>query len=52
VGLRFGKHRDRPIREVARKDASYLQWILDSDFPPDTKKLIRDALDDKLTKKS
>ncbi len=43
--LRFGKHRDQPLREMARKDASYLRWILDSDFPSDTKKLIQDALD-------
>jgi DNA polymerase-3 subunit epsilon len=46
--LRFGKHRDRPIRDLVRTDAGYLEWILDSDFPADTKGLIRDALDGNL----
>ncbi len=51
VVLRFGKHRDQPLREMARKDASYLRWILDSDFPSDTKKLIQDALDGRVSQK-
>ena len=32
------------LRKLAQTQASYLQWVLDSDFPADTKKLIRDAL--------
>jgi DNA polymerase III subunit epsilon len=42
--LRFGKHRDQPLRKLARAEASYLQWILDSDFPEDTKQMIRAVL--------
>lgn len=49
VVLRFGKHRDQPLTKLAKTEASYLKWILESDFPADTKQLIRDALDGKLT---
>lgn len=51
VVMRFGKHRDQLLRDVVRKDASYLRWILESDFPGDTKKLIQDALDGRPSQK-
>lgn len=39
--IAFGKHSGTPIN---RLDPNYLQWILKSDFPPDTKKIVDAAL--------
>jgi DNA polymerase III subunit epsilon len=36
----FGKNRDKPVKE----DQDYARWVLKSDFPPDTKKIIEDVL--------
>lgn len=45
VVVNFGnRHRGRPLREVARTDPSYLEWVLASDFPPDTKAIVRKHL--------
>jgi DNA polymerase-3 subunit epsilon len=43
--FRFGKHQGLPLRRVVREAPDYLEWILQSDFPPDTKALVRAALD-------
>ena len=43
--LRFGKHQRLALRELAEQERDYLQWILDQDFPSDTKQIIRDALE-------
>jgi DNA polymerase-3 subunit epsilon len=40
----FGKHQGRPLREIADRDSAYLQWIVQSDFPEEAKRLVRDAL--------
>jgi DNA polymerase III subunit epsilon len=32
VVLRFGKHRDRTLADLARDEPGYLDWILDADF--------------------
>jgi DNA polymerase-3 subunit epsilon len=36
--------RGRPLREVARRDPRFLQWILRRDFHPETKLIAQDAL--------
>ncbi len=41
----FGKHLGRPLREVADEARGYLEWIINSDFPDDSKELVRLALD-------
>lgn len=33
----FGKHRDRPVEEVLKKEPSYYDWIIKNDFPLNTK---------------
>jgi DNA polymerase-3 subunit epsilon len=43
--LTFGKHRERPLKELVDQQADYLRWVLDADFPEDTKTVIRQALD-------
>jgi DNA polymerase-3 subunit epsilon len=41
-----GKHRGKPLAEVAETHPDYLEWMLSEDFPEDTKELIGKALDD------
>lgn len=45
VVLNFGKKQGTPIREMATHDRRYLNWILKSDFPSDTKHIVQQALD-------
>ncbi|WP_040887516.1 3'-5' exonuclease [Zavarzinella formosa] len=40
----FGKHLGRRLDQVVRDDPAYLAWMLDRDFLPDTKAVIRTAL--------
>jgi len=41
----FGKHANKPLRQVAARDASYLEWMISSgSFLPDAKAIARDAL--------
>ena len=35
----FGKHRDKPVAEVFRREPSYYTWIMEGDFPAYTKKV-------------
>ena len=44
VVLAFGKHRGRPLEDVAVRDADYLRWFLAQDFLDDAKALVRAAL--------
>jgi hypothetical protein len=44
VVFSFGKHQGKPLRQVAGKSPDYLEWILQSDFPADTKALVAEAL--------
>lgn len=43
--LTFGKHRERPLRELVAEESSYLKWVLDKDFPEDTKAIIAEAIE-------
>lgn len=36
----FGKHKDKPVREVFEKEPSYYSWMMQGDFPLYTKKII------------
>ena len=45
VVFNFGKHKGKPLAEVAAAAPDYLKWILGSDFPDDAKQVVRDALD-------
>ncbi|HVQ35820.1 MAG TPA: exonuclease domain-containing protein, partial [Candidatus Bathyarchaeia archaeon] len=40
----FGKLRGRPLKEVARLERDYLEWILRQDFPDDARALVESAL--------
>jgi uncharacterized protein (DUF3820 family) len=44
VVLNFGKKQGQHLREIARMEPSFLQWMLKNDFPRDTVDIVQDAL--------
>ena len=40
----FGRHRGRTLRELARSQPDYLEWLMASDFAPDLKAIVAGAL--------
>ncbi len=42
--MAFGKYRGKSLEWVHKNDADYLQWLKDQDFPDETRRLIRNAL--------
>lgn len=38
--FKFGKYKDMPVEDVFRKEPQYYDWIMRSDFPQYTKKII------------
>jgi DNA polymerase-3 subunit epsilon len=45
VRFAFGKYRGAALDAIARQAPEYLRWMLDADFPEETKELVRKALD-------
>jgi DNA polymerase-3 subunit epsilon len=45
VVFAFGKNQGRTLKEVARSDRGYLQWIAGADFPEDARTIVREAMD-------
>ncbi|HOE36238.1 MAG: 3'-5' exonuclease [Kiritimatiellia bacterium] len=43
IVFNFGKVQGQPLREVVAKDPNFLTWLLRSDFPEDTKQIVRNA---------
>jgi DNA polymerase III subunit epsilon len=43
VVFAFGQHRGTRLEEVAEKNPSYLDWILEGSFPDEAKRIARDA---------
>ncbi len=33
----FGKHRNKPVEDILRREPSYYDWMMNGDFPQDTK---------------
>ncbi len=44
----FGKYRDRTLVSVCESNRGYLEWVLRSDFPEDSKKVVQAALGGRL----
>ena len=44
VAFAFGKYGGRLVAEVAAEDPGYLRWLLGRDFPPDARRIAREAL--------
>lgn len=47
VVLNFGKKQGQKLKDVARDEPKFLQWMLKSDFPRDTRAVAQNALDGK-----
>lgn len=45
IVVNFGSKKGQPLDELAAAKSNFLRWILDNNFPADTKDLIRKALD-------
>lgn len=45
--INFGRNQGRLLRDLARTEAGFLRWILNSNFPQDTRDIVTDALDGK-----
>ena len=44
VTFNFGKHRGRPLKEIAAEHPDYLLWILGEDFRSDVREIVEIAL--------
>ena len=44
VQINFGQNKGKSLRFLAEKDKSYLNWILNKDFPEDVKNVVRNAV--------
>lgn len=44
VCFNFGKHKDKPVKNVWREDNKYINWFYDSNMPEDSKEYLRKAL--------
>ena len=44
VVFNFGKFQGQSLREAVVHDPNFITWLLRSDFPPDTKQIVRDAV--------
>jgi DNA polymerase III subunit epsilon len=42
--INFGKKQGQKLREIARMEPSFLQWMVKSDFPRDTLNIVQNAL--------
>ena len=45
AAIGFGKNQGKLLRDLITADRGYLKWILNGEFPEDTKRIIRDAMD-------
>jgi len=48
----FGRYRGRFLKDIARDDPGYLEWMDETDFPAGTKKIVREAMNGKFPKQS
>ena len=51
VNFSFGKYKNQEIDEVIEKDPGYFSWIMKSDFPNYTKKVLNQLRLNKLNNK-
>lgn len=52
VAIGFGKKKGMLLRDLVKRDMSYLNWILDGRFPQDVKDVIREAKEGRYPEKS
>ena len=44
IELNFGKFQGRSLRDTIANDPNFITWLLRSDFPEDTKQIVRNAM--------
>ena len=42
VVFNFGQHKGKPVEQVLKETPQYLDWMLNRDFPENTKKVLHD----------
>ena len=47
VAFNFGKFQGQLLRDAVSSDPNFITWLLRSDFPEDTKQIVRDAVNGK-----
>jgi len=47
----FSKYRDQALKEIAREDPDFLEWMLKADFNKEIKSIVEKALSDSVDKK-
>ena len=47
VAFNFGKFQGQLLRDAVSSDPNFITWLLRSDFPDDTKQIVRDAVNGK-----
>ncbi len=47
VAINFGKNRGKLLRDLIENDRGFINWMLKSDFPPDTREIIQSAMQGK-----
>ena len=43
--INFGKHRGRLLKDILRNDSGYFRWMMDADFPRNTKWVLQEIHD-------
>jgi DNA polymerase-3 subunit epsilon len=51
VVINFGKNRGKRLQDLVENDKGFINWLLKSDFPPDTREIVQNAMDGKYPKK-
>lgn len=51
VVINFGKNRGKPLRDLVTNDRGFINWLLKSDFPPDTREIVQNAMQGKYPQK-
>lgn len=52
VSINFGKNKGRSLKELAKVDRGYLEWVISQDFSEEVKQTIREALTGKFPQKN
>ncbi|MEN8248678.1 MAG: exonuclease domain-containing protein [Bacteroidota bacterium] len=50
IVFNFGKHRNKPVKEILRREPSYFDWIMRGDFTRDTKRRLTEIRLEELKK--
>jgi len=47
IVLNFGRKKGKPLRTLIEEDPGFIKWMLRSDFPADTRRIVEDAIEGK-----